>query len=158
MGYAEATTLIHAPVEAVWNALNDIDHTPDWVVGLEKAEIVTPGDYGLGAIYHDHNRLGPLPQVTPWHVTTFEPMIRQVHESQTAALPSRMTLTLTPAPEGTRLHMAVEYRFLPRLGVISRILESLVMNRVLTGVLRQNQANLNAYLTRLAGNSAGIKL
>lgn len=153
MGRAEAATIIHAPVETVWNTLNDIEHTPDWVVGLEKAEIVTPGAYGLDAIYHDHNRLGPLPQVTPWHVTAFEPMTRQVHESKSAALPSKMALTLSPTPEGTRLHMAVEYRFLPRLGFISRIFESLVMNRVLTGVLRQNQANLNTYLAARTNGS-----
>ena len=32
MGHAEAATIIHAPVETVWNCLNDIEHTPLWVV------------------------------------------------------------------------------------------------------------------------------
>lgn len=148
MGYVEAATTINAPVQAVWDALNDIDHTPEWVVGLEAAEVKTSGPFGAGTVYHDHNRLGPFPQVTPWEIIVFEPMTRQVHQSQSAALPSTMTLNLSPTAEGTRLQMIVEYRFLPRLGPVSRFLEGLLMNRLLKQVLRQNQANLNKYLGR----------
>ncbi len=146
MGRAEAATIIHAPAAAVWDSLNDITHTPDWVVGLVGAEVVTPGEYGLGAVYHDHNRLGPFPQVTAWRVTAFEPLRRQVHESKSKVLPTTMTLTLTPETDGTRLHMRVDYRLLPRLGIVSRALERLLMNRALSGVLKQNQTNLDAYL------------
>ncbi len=148
MGRAESVALIQAPVETVWNTLNDIAHTPDWVVGLEAADLKTPGNYGLDSIYYDHNRLGPLPQTTPWRVTAFEPMKRQIHESRSAVLPSRMILHLSPSAtsEVTRLQMVVEYRFLPWLGPVSRLLERLVMDRALASVLRQNQANLNVYL------------
>jgi uncharacterized protein YndB with AHSA1/START domain len=62
MGYAEAESIINAPDEAVWACLNDIGHTPEWVCGLEGAEMVTDGPYGLGSAYTDHNRLGPFPQ------------------------------------------------------------------------------------------------
>lgn len=150
MGRAEVTTIIHAPAAAVWNSLNDITRTPEWVVGLEQAEITTPGAYGAGTSYTDYNRLGPALQTTPWHITAFEPMTRQVHVSESAALPTTMTLSLSPVPEGTRLHMLVEYRFMPRLGLFSRLVEAVMMNRALGGVLRQNQANLNAYLQRRA--------
>lgn len=148
MGWTEATTIIHAPVEAVWNSLNDIAHTPEWVVGLAGAELLTSGDFRRGSLYLDHNRLGPFPQSTLWNVTVFEPMERQVHVSKSAVLPSTMALNLTPVAEGTRLHMEVMYRFLPQLGFISRWFESAVMNRALQKVLLQNQANLNAYLTQ----------
>jgi uncharacterized protein YndB with AHSA1/START domain len=37
MGHAEAARIVNAPVEVVWNTLNDIEHTPEWVVGLETA-------------------------------------------------------------------------------------------------------------------------
>ena len=150
MGYAEASTALNAPVEAVWNALNDIDHTPDWVVGLKAAAITTEGPYGEGTIYEDTNRLGPFLQVTPWRVTVFEPMTRQVHESESATLPSKMTLTLAPTPEGTRLTMSVDFHFLPRLGPVGRLLENLLMNRMLGQVIAQNQAQLNVYLKRQA--------
>jgi uncharacterized protein YndB with AHSA1/START domain len=149
MGYVSVSSVIHAPAESVWNALNDIDRTPDWVVGLEAAEIVTEGDYGHGSIYHDHNRLGPFPQVTPWHVTVFDPMAKQVHKSESTSLPTQMTLNLSPAAEGTHLQMIVEYRLLPRLGVISQLFERLVMNRLLAGVVKQNQANLDQHLRQV---------
>ena len=147
MGRAEATTVIHAPIEAVWYSLNDIDHTPEWVVGLEKAEIVSSGGYGLGSVYNDHNRLGPFPQVTEWHVTAFQPLTSQVHVSKSKVLPTTMRLSLAPASEGTRLRMIVEYRFLPGLGIISRVFEHVVMNRLLSSVIKQNQANLDRYLS-----------
>jgi hypothetical protein len=47
--------------------------------------------------------------------------------------------------------MSVEYRFLPRLGPLSRLWENLVMNRILSGVLKQNLGNLKDYLGRKAG-------
>ena len=147
MGYVEAATTINAPVEAVWDCLNDIDRTPEWVTGLEAAEIKTAGPYGVGTVYYDYNRLGPFLQTTPWRITAFEPPSYQVHESESAVLPSKMTLNLSSTPEGTRLQMAVEYRFLPRLGPVSRLLEGLLMNRMLRQVLKQNQASLNDYLT-----------
>jgi uncharacterized protein YndB with AHSA1/START domain len=147
MGYAEATMVIHAPIDVVWHSLNDIDHTPEWVIGLENAEIVSSGAYGLGSVYNDYNRLGSFPQVTEWHVTAFEPLTNQVHVSTSKVLPTTMRLSLAPASEGTRLRMIVEYRFLPRLGILSQLFERAVMNRLLSSVVKQNQRNLDAYLT-----------
>jgi uncharacterized protein YndB with AHSA1/START domain len=146
MGYADASSVVDAPVEAVWNALNDIDHTPDWVVGLEKATIETSGPYGAGTIYHDFNRLGPVLQVTPWHITEFEPMSHQVHVSASAVLPSKMTLNLSPANQGTALTFVVEYQLLPKWRAVGRLLERLLMNRMIKSVLKQNIARLNVYL------------
>lgn len=146
MGHAEATVTVNAPVEVVWNCLNDIDHTPEWVVGLKAAELKTSGPYGVGTEYIDTNRLGPFPQKTLWRITTFEPMSKQIQESESRVLPSTMILNLSPAPQGTHVQMIVEYRFLPMLGPFGGFLENLVMNRVLSGVLKQNMNNLNGYL------------
>ncbi len=147
MGHAQAVTIINAPVETVWNCLNDIDHTPEWVMGLEDAELKSSGPYGVGTLYIDYNKLGPLPQITPWRITEFEPMTRQTHVSKSTVLPSTMSLNLNAAPEGTQVEMIVEYRFLPRLGLFSRALEAALMNRLLNMALKQNLASLNTYLT-----------
>jgi hypothetical protein len=69
MGYAEAVTIISASLEVVWAYPNDIDHTPEWVTGLEAAEIKTAGSFGLSTVYYDYSCLGP----TPWRITAFEP-------------------------------------------------------------------------------------
>jgi uncharacterized protein YndB with AHSA1/START domain len=148
MGHVEVARTLNAPVQAVWDCLNDIEHTPEWVTGLEAAEIKTSGPYGAGSVYHDHNRLGPFPQETPWYVTVFEPMTRQVHESRSPVLPSTMTLALTPDAGGTHLSFTVDYRFLPRLGPVSGLFERVVMNRMLGQVLKQNLAGLDAYLRK----------
>lgn len=147
MGRAEANMIVDAPINAVWDCLNDIDNTPKWVLGLEAAEIKSQrGEYGLGTVYVDHNRLGPIPQTTPWTITVFEPMATQVHESASSVLPSKMILKLRSAAKGTHVQMIVKYRFLPRLGVIGTVLERLLMNTLLNQALKQNLARLNAYL------------
>lgn len=157
MGYVEAALTIHVPVDVVWNCLNDIDRTPEWVTGLEYAEVTTGGRYGLGSVYADTNRFGLFLQVTPWRITVFEPLTRQVHVSTSAILPSRMILNLLPIRGGTYLQMIVEYSFLPRLGPAGRMLEDLFMNRLLKQVLTQDQANLNEYLTCKLGQATAIQ-
>ncbi|MBZ0293024.1 MAG: SRPBCC family protein [Anaerolineae bacterium] len=148
MGHVEKSSIIHAPVAVVWDTLNDIAHTPEWVVGLENSEITTEGPYGLGTIYIDYNRLGPFLQETPWHVTAFEPMTFQVHESKSATLPTSLTLSLMPVAEATRLTMTFDYHLLPVLGPVGRLLERLLMNRLIGQVVTQNMAQLDSYLQR----------
>jgi uncharacterized membrane protein len=146
MGYAEAIETIDAPVGMVWDTFNDIDHTPEWVMGLNRAELITTEPYGVGSSYNDYNQLGRTIQLTNWHITEFEHYTRQVHVSDSITLPSKMTIVFAPRAESTRVKMSVEYRFVPRLGIISRAFEALVMNRVLSSVLRRNLKGLNAYL------------
>ncbi len=148
MGYAEASQIIKAPVEAVWNTLNDIGNTSKWVAGLEKAKVISEGEYGLGTLYNDYNNLGPILQVTTWKIMEFEPISHQVHMSDSENLPSTMTLDMACVPEGTRLTMTVDFHFMPHLGVIGRLFEILVMNRLLSSVLRQNMRQLNTYLQK----------
>ncbi len=146
MGYAEAQLMIHAPINEVWDTLNDINHTAKWVTGLERTEIVAKGLLGKGSIYNDYNRLGWMLQVTTWHVTEFEPMSRQVHISASAGLPSTMTLTLVATPDGTYVQFKVDFRFMPRWGFASRLFERVVINKVLSGLLLQNLQQLDRYL------------
>ena len=146
MGYAEAIETIHAPIGLVWDTFNDIEHTSQWVVGLKHAELTTSEPYGVGSSYDDYNQLGRSIQVTNWHITEFEHYARQVHVSDSSTLPSKMTIVFAPRTGGTRVKMSVEYRFLPRLGIISRAFEALVMNFVLSSVLRKNLKGLNNYV------------
>lgn len=146
MGRAEANIIVGASIEAVWKSLNDISHTPEWVVGLDDAEIKTQGKVGMGTVYIDHNRLGPIPQKTEWTITAFEPLSRQIHESTSMVLPSTMILNLGRVSRGTHVQMIVKYRFLPMLGPVSKFLERFLMDRLLKQVLKQNLTNLNTYL------------
>lgn len=157
MGYVQASRTIHAPAEAVWNALNDIDNTPKWVVGLEKAELKTHEPYGKDAIYYDYNRLGPFPQVTAWTVVEFTPMSHQVHVSNSNVLPSKMLLSLIASSKGTHVTMTVEYRFLPQWGAVGRLLERMVMNHLLKSVLQQNLGQLDQYLQRQEVQASFVK-
>ncbi len=152
MGYAQAAKIINAPVEDVWFALNDVKNTPKWVVGLENAEVITTGAYGLGTIYNDYNRLGTMHQITAWHITEFEPMSHQVHISESASLPLKMTLNLSPTSQGTFLEMSVEFQFMPRWGVLGQFLETLLMKHLLRSVLTQNIDRLNKYLQHKSGD------
>jgi carbon monoxide dehydrogenase subunit G len=156
MGFVRQQRIIDATPQAIWNALNDIDRTPAWVVGLARAEQVTPGPMAKDSVYIDYNRLGPFLQKTTWMVTEFEPLVCLVHVSGSRVLPTTMTLGLSPADGGTRLVMIVEYAFLPQLGVVGRWLERVLMNRMLGQVIAQNQAQLAAYLRGQQPVATGI--
>lgn len=148
------TGLIHAPVEQVWAVLNDIDMTPAWVVGLERAEVVTSPPFGRGSVYIDHNRLGPILQRTPWAVTEFEPFVCQVHTSESRIIPSTLTIGMMPVSGGTRLEFDMEFTFLPALGPVGRLLERSVMRHMVAQVIEQNLANLDALLSPKAAPRA----
>lgn len=142
--------IIEAPLHEVWAALNDIHHTPEWVVGLERAELVSPDEFGQGSVYIDYNRLGPFLQKTPWCITEFEPYVGQVHVSASSVIPTTLTMRLAPAPEGVRLEMTIDFQFLPRFGALGRFLERRLMSRVIAKVIAQNLASLNQHLKRRA--------
>jgi hypothetical protein len=148
MAHAETTAIIRAPVEAVWHALNDIDNTKDWVVGLEKAVIITTGEFGVGSAYYDYNRLGPFLQKTLWRITEFEPTTQQAHVSESKVLPSTIRFALSPVPEGTYVRMVVDFQFLPQLGIIGRLLERAVLSQGIENIISKNLANLDVYLAR----------
>jgi hypothetical protein len=81
-------------------------------------------------------------------------MSRQVHVSDSAVLPSMMEIIVAPQAEDTRVKMSVQYRFMSRLGVISRAFEYLVMNHMLKSVLGQNLTQLDRYLQEKSESSA----
>ena len=146
MGRVEATAFVDAAFEIVWNTLNDIDNTPEWVVGLQAAEVKTAGVYGLGTIYDDYNRLGPVLQKTAWRITRFEPTTCQIHESESTIFPAKLIMNLSPLNDNTRVQMIIDYRVLPKLGPISRLLEYMLTNCLLKMMLKQNLRRLNQYL------------
>jgi len=139
-------SIINAPLPDVWAALNDIAHTPEWVVGLERAELISPDEFGRGSVYVDYNRLGPFPQKTAWCITEFEPYVCQVHVSTSTIIPSTLTMGLSLASDGVWLEMTIDYQFLPQLGALGRFLERALMSRMIGKVIAQNLANLNQRL------------
>jgi uncharacterized membrane protein len=42
---------IYAPVSDIWVVLTDPAGFPDWITGMQAAEILTEGDYGVGTRY-----------------------------------------------------------------------------------------------------------
>lgn len=149
--------IIHASLEEVWATLNDIAHTPDWVVGLERAALTTPAPFGKGSVYIDYNRLGPFLQATPWRVTEFVPLVCQVHVSESRVIPSTLTMGVSMATEGTRLEMTMEVEFLPQLGALGRLLERHLMKRAVHHVITNNLVNLDRLLTaRRARVATGV--
>jgi hypothetical protein len=149
MGSAEAATIVKAPIEVVWDVFNDIDHTHEWVVNLERAELQTTGEYGVGTVYHDYNRRGSKLEMMPWRITAFEPMKHQTHEGTSDALNLKMIVNFEPAPEGTQFQVIMEYELLPQMGLVGRLLEHLMLDRAFSQGLPQNLANMNAYVERV---------
>ena len=46
------TWLIEAPIGAVWDAIHDVEHWPEWWRGVERVEVLDRGDPdGLGSVH-----------------------------------------------------------------------------------------------------------
>jgi len=146
MSCVEANFTVGASIETVWNCLNDIAHLSSWMSGLTNAEVITRGKYGKGSAHVQHSRNSLLPSTTTWTITAFEPFARQVHVSQSSALPATLTINVKRVATGTQIQISLDYQFLPMLGSVSRGLERLVMDKRMKQALKQNLASFNTYL------------
>ncbi len=47
----EVGVYIEAPVSRIWAALTDPESFPDWIQSMQRVEMLTPGEYGVGTKY-----------------------------------------------------------------------------------------------------------
>lgn len=73
--------LILAPPTAVWAALTDIRGWQDMLGGVEKVEVLTAGDFGVGTRWRETRRMLGKQATAEMHVTASEPPARYVVEA-----------------------------------------------------------------------------
>ena len=106
MKFYEATQVIHASPETVWEVLSDGPGYVGWDSGIVKFE----GTIGLGNKVKLYSEVSPG-RAFPLEVTVVEPASRLVF---TGGMPLGLfkgvrTYSLTPEGSGTKFHMREEY-------------------------------------------------
>lgn len=67
------SVVIHAPVEAVWEVLADVEGQPRWMRDLKAVRIEGPGSVGVGTRAEGDVRIFGMRVVDPITITAFEP-------------------------------------------------------------------------------------
>lgn len=117
---------IAASQEDVWAFVSDPDKTSSWVVNTLDVVSASSHTAGQGVTTVERTRLlGPVVVTTHWKIIEFDPPNRQVHTADVPlARDTVVTLSLSPAPRGTRFRMTLEYE--PGLGPVGRVVDRLV--------------------------------
>ena len=139
MGHYEASVEITAPLEEVWEFVNDIKRRPDWVAITDRVLSGADEAEQLGSVYRDYG--GPTRfarSESEWRVTEFDPPNRKVKEGHGLGVNRIITTTLTPSGEGTRLHDVVDVKWKWYWLPISWPLELLILNRWFQRLLRKS--------------------
>ena len=139
MGRYEASVEIAAPLETVWEFLNDIKRRPDWVAITDRVLSGTGESEQLGSVYRDYG--GPArfaKSESEWRVTEFDSPNRKVKEGHGLGVNRIIASTLTPSGEGTRLHDVIDVIWKWYWQPISWPLELLILNRRFQRLLHQS--------------------
>jgi Polyketide cyclase / dehydrase and lipid transport len=133
--------------ERLWALLCDTRRYPEWVE-MTTAVVRTDGPTRPGSTYEERNRLvGPFTVRSRWTVTEFDPPRRQQHIGTGVAglRDLRVAFQLEPAGTETRLTLAID--FVPPLGRLGRMLDRLVLARLILASQRRSLGRLTAIVT-----------
>lgn len=120
----ENSVLIDAPVEEVFAYVNDPNKLPEWMVGM--IETRNPAGSGEGLQYEWTYKMVGLQLRGENVVVEYLPDQRAVHQS-IGMVESVWTNIVEPHPGGTKLTIAVEYKF--PLAILGRFAEHLTLRR-----------------------------
>lgn len=133
----ENSITIKAPVEKVFQYIDDPQNDPDWLIGMIEVHEVE-GAPGVGRHFHWTFKMAGIPFKGQSTTTEHVPNRRLVTESK-GQIPSTWAADLEPAGDGTKLTMKVDYTIpIPVLGKLAEHL-----------VLRQNERNIKASMTTI---------
>jgi carbon monoxide dehydrogenase subunit G len=128
------TQQIAAPVEAVWQVLDDFGEIQRWSPGVKASELTSSGPVGEGATRHcDFSSLGGVNE----RIKLYQPQTRMtVDLYETFKLPiSDAVADFKLAPDGEGTMLIVEYSYtLNRLGSLAKGTTDKQMRKGLSGM------------------------
>ena len=149
---------IPAPLDAVWDVLDDIDTFAEW--GETTLAVVEGGGRGaLGSEYVERNKVfGPLTTKSRWKIVEHDPPHRAVHRSENVASTRWFDAVLDAAPAGDATDVTITFRYEPSMGRFGRMLDALVFRKTLPGEMRGSLESIERLaLTRHAATRAAAE-
>lgn len=109
MRTVEATALIHAAPQQVWDLYADVEGSVEWVPFVEQVTYVS-GPADLGQTYRERTRLGGIRSTSEWKIVEWDPPRRQVQLSHDMRMESRLVIEIESNADGTRLRQSTVLR------------------------------------------------
>ena len=103
-----ATEWVAASPEAVFTVMHDVNHFPEVLASVVRAEKITPGPVGLGTRFLETRRINGREASAEIEVTAFEPSRRYSATSSQEGITATYHYTLTPEKNGTRVNLQAE--------------------------------------------------
>lgn len=103
-----ATEWIAAAPSVVFALMHDVNHFPDVLTSVVRAEKLTPGPVGLGARFLETRKINGREANAEIEVTTFEPPRRYSATSSQEGITATYHYTLMPEKNGTRVNLQAE--------------------------------------------------
>lgn len=137
---------IEAPIDAVWNAVSDLEAVREYNPMVASARVVTADRAGVGAARRCE--LKPKGQVEEriWKWVPPRSIGLEVAASDWPIVFMKWETTLEPNGESTVVRQQMDYRL--RFGPLGAALDALVMRRKLDGAVRDVFVNLKRYVEK----------
>ena len=147
MAHVELSTQIDAPPQAVWDLTTDFRRIPELSpASVVDVSYVSEGEVGVGTVFREKGRLGPMRFETEWHVTEFDPPRRHVHVGGMGPMKMVVTTEIVPTDQGSLLRHTVDTHMTPFLRPLGLLAEGLFLHRQLESTLHSTHANTKRLL------------
>jgi len=103
MAHIKGETVIHRPVQEVFDFVADERNEPRYNPGMLRAELLTPGPVGLGSRFRAEMRTRPRPVVMTTENTGYDRPRRLASTTRLSTMDIQGALTFDPVPAGTRM-------------------------------------------------------
>ena len=110
MKRVERVARIGAPPDVLFAYLADLDNLDEWMAGIVRAEVTSPGELGVGSTARVVRALGSQQVEAPLSVAEYDPPRHLVITSEVAGVGVAASLDLAPAGDATELRFAMEIR------------------------------------------------
>ena len=105
MSEIEVSRTVRAPVERVWEVFTDLSQAAERLSGVEKIEVLNPGDFKIGTTWRETRVMHGKTAVEQMTVTVCEPPTRYIVEAQSRGTHYKSEFTFVPTGDETEVTM-----------------------------------------------------
>jgi len=139
MTVIDHSIIINAPIEQVFDLLDNPSRLPDYVPGVQRVDGIQRSDQRLGNSFRAHYAVLGLDMPTTFTTIDYAKP-RTIGLQMDGALIGTYALTLKPEGQSTRVNLRIQYHM--KGGVLGQAIDSLVVERF-------NEKNAQHFLENL---------
>jgi carbon monoxide dehydrogenase subunit G len=106
MSEIEVSRTVRAPVERVWDVFTDLSQAAERLSGVEKVEVLNPGEFKVGTTWRETRVMHGKTAVEQMTITVCEPPSHYIAEAQSRGTHYKSEFTFVPDGDETLVTMA----------------------------------------------------